>query len=68
MTYRFSSDKLKESPYGADASIDQITARFDETTKKLFRDKKDTSFIQFGSILEKDAEHDIKSGKLKLAG
>ncbi|KAG6902842.1 hypothetical protein C0995_010727 [Termitomyces sp. Mi166 len=46
--------KLKDSKYGTPAALDHITQRFDETTKRLFRDRKDLQFIPFGSPLDKD--------------
>jgi len=45
--------KLKSSKYGTPAALDHITQRFDETTKRLFRERKDLQFIPFGSPLDK---------------
>ena len=47
------TEKLKNSKYGTPDSLDHITKRFDETTKRLFRDSKDMqfdckTFSQFG--------------------
>lgn len=64
----FLEEKLKNSKYGTPDSLDHITRRFDETTKRLFRDKKDTQFIPFGSPLDKDLSVGIRGGQLKLSG
>jgi len=62
------AEKLKGSKYGTSDSIDHITKRFDETTKRLFRDKKDLQFVPFGSPLDKDSSVGIRGGQLKLEG
>jgi hypothetical protein len=64
----FLEEKLKGSKYGTSDSIDHITKRFDETTKRLFRDKKDLQFVPFGSPLDKDLSVGIRGGQLKLEG
>ncbi|KAI0279701.1 hypothetical protein BGY98DRAFT_1089080 [Russula aff. rugulosa BPL654] len=60
--------KLRSSKYGTQDSLEHITKRFDETTKRLFRDKKDTQYVQFGSPLDKDPSVGIRQGQLKLTG
>jgi len=47
------SEKLKHSKYGSADSLDHITRKFDETTKRLFRDRNELQFIPFGSPLDK---------------
>ncbi|KAH7884462.1 hypothetical protein F5I97DRAFT_1937901 [Phlebopus sp. FC_14] len=64
----FFAEKLKNSKYGSPDSIDHITKRFDETTKRLFRDKKDIQWVPFGSPLDKDPTAGIRGGSLKLTG
>jgi hypothetical protein len=64
----FLEKKLQNSKYGTADSLDHITKRFDETTKRLFRDKKDLQFIPFGSPLDKDMPVGIRGGQLKLTG
>ncbi|KAF8917493.1 hypothetical protein CPB85DRAFT_1374267 [Mucidula mucida] len=61
-------EKLKNSKYGTPETLDHITKRFDETTKRLFRVKTQTQFIAFGSPLDKDPAAGIRSGQLKLTG
>ncbi|KAI0316059.1 hypothetical protein OF83DRAFT_1060977 [Amylostereum chailletii] len=60
--------KLKDSKYGKPDSLDHITKRFDETTKRLFRDRKELQYIAFGSPLDKDLSVGIRHGQLKLTG
>ncbi|KAH9068373.1 hypothetical protein EDB83DRAFT_2222622 [Lactarius deliciosus] len=60
--------KLRSSKYGTSDSLEHITKRFDETTKRLFRDKKEPQYVQFGSPLDKDLAAGIRQGQLKLTG
>ncbi|KAI0044928.1 hypothetical protein FA95DRAFT_1583585 [Auriscalpium vulgare] len=60
--------KLSKSKYNAPETLDHITKRFDETTKRLFRDKKDLQYVLFGSPLDKDTSVGVRSGQLKLTG
>ncbi|KAG6832781.1 hypothetical protein H0H92_009399 [Tricholoma furcatifolium] len=60
--------KLRDSKYGTPAALDHITQRFDETTKRLFRDRNELQFIPFGSPLDKDLSVGIRGGQLKLTG
>ena len=60
--------KLEGSFYGTEDHIQQISNRFDETTKKTFRSATDVCLVPFGSTTDRDLEHGIRSGKLKLAG
>lgn len=64
----FFEDKLRSSKYGTPDSLEHITKRFDETTKRLFRDKKEPQYVQFGSPLDKDLAAGIRQGQLKLTG
>ncbi|PFH47841.1 hypothetical protein AMATHDRAFT_151148 [Amanita thiersii Skay4041] len=65
---QFLEEKLKNSRYGTPDALDHITRRFDETTKRLFKDRKDLQFIPFGSPLDKDVAAGIRNGQLKLTG
>lgn len=62
------SVKLKNSKYGTPDSLDHITKRFDETTKRLFRDANEIQFVHFGSPLDKDLNAGIRMGQLRLTG
>ncbi|KAH6912722.1 hypothetical protein BKA70DRAFT_1264772 [Coprinopsis sp. MPI-PUGE-AT-0042] len=64
----FFEQKLKGSQYGTSASLEHITKRFDETTKRLFRDRKDVQFVPFGSPFDKDPAVGIRAGQLRLTG
>ncbi|EJD06533.1 uncharacterized protein FOMMEDRAFT_76543 [Fomitiporia mediterranea MF3/22] len=64
----FLEEKLRTSKYGSPDTLDHITKRFDETTKRLFRDKHEVQYINFGSPLDKDLKVGIRNGNLKLAG
>ncbi|KAK2460282.1 hypothetical protein APHAL10511_007671 [Amanita phalloides] len=65
---KFLEEKLKNSKYGTPDALDHITKKFDESTKRLFRDKKELQFIAFGSPLDKDLSVGIRGGQLKLTG
>lgn len=60
--------KLKNSNYGTPDTVDHITKRFDETTKRLFRGINETQYVPFGSPLDKDPSVGIRSGQLKVTG
>ncbi|OBZ72247.1 hypothetical protein A0H81_07926 [Grifola frondosa] len=64
----FFEEKLKTSKYGTPDSLDHIAKRFDETTKRLFRDNKELQFVPFGSPLDRDMTVGIRGGQLKLTG
>ena len=64
----FIEEKLRTSKYGTPDTLEHITKRFDETTKRLFRDKKEPQYVQFGSPLDKDLAAGIRQGQLKLTG
>jgi len=64
----YHAGKLKNSRYGTPDALDHITRRFDETTKRLFRERKDLQFVPFGSPLDKDPSAGIRGGQLKLTG
>ena len=61
-------EQLENSPYGADDKLEVISKTFDETTKKIFRTRDDVCRVQFGSSADRDNEHGIIEGKLKLEG
>ncbi|KAJ2932470.1 hypothetical protein H1R20_g4610, partial [Candolleomyces eurysporus] len=64
----FFEHKLKGCKYGTPDSLDHITRQFDEKTKRLFRDSKDTQFVPFGSPFDKDPAYGIRNGQLRLTG
>ena len=64
----FQSERLRSSLYNSTEHIKQIASRFDETTKRTFRGSEEYCSIPFGSAMDKDPAHDIRSGRLKLKG
>lgn len=68
LTHKLHPEKLKNSKYGTPDSLDHITKRFDETTKRLFRDNEEVQFVHFGSPFDKDMSVGIRTGQLKLTG
>ncbi|EIN07327.1 hypothetical protein PUNSTDRAFT_136012 [Punctularia strigosozonata HHB-11173 SS5] len=65
---KFFQAKLANSRYGTPDSIDYITRRFDETTKRLFRDPSESQVVAFGSPVDRDPNFDIRNGQLRLVG
>jgi len=41
---------------------------FDKDAKHGFKDSKDSAYIKFGSIRDKDPKFDIRGGQLMLSG
>ncbi|EIN07326.1 hypothetical protein PUNSTDRAFT_136011 [Punctularia strigosozonata HHB-11173 SS5] len=64
----FFQAKLANSRYGTPDNIEHITEKFDETTKKLFRDPFESSVVAFGSPVDRDPKVNIRNGQLRLAG
>ncbi|KAG2132343.1 hypothetical protein DEU56DRAFT_739539, partial [Suillus clintonianus] len=62
----YNAENLKSSKHGTPDSMDHVTKRFDETTNRLFRDKKELQFVPFGSPLDKDLSAGIHGCQLKL--
>jgi len=60
--------KLANSPYGAPEVVEHMADIFDKTTKLRFRNAGDPQYIKFGTIRDKDPEHDIRAGQLKIPG
>ncbi|EIN07325.1 hypothetical protein PUNSTDRAFT_144834 [Punctularia strigosozonata HHB-11173 SS5] len=60
--------KLANSRYGTPDSIDYITRKFDETTKRLFRDPSTSQVVAFGSPVDRDPNFGIRNGQLRLTG
>lgn len=66
---KFLEQKLSGSQqYGNPAMLDHIAKRFDEMTKRLFRNRAEVQYLPFGSPLDKDHSVGIRSGKLRLTG
>ncbi|KAG1804031.1 uncharacterized protein BJ212DRAFT_1571075 [Suillus subaureus] len=61
-------EKLSSSRFGTPDVVQQMTDIFDNTTKLRFRNPEDSSYIKFGAVRDKDPQHDIRNGQLKLSG
>ncbi|KAG1864473.1 hypothetical protein C8R48DRAFT_601941 [Suillus tomentosus] len=64
----FLQEKLSGSHFGTPDIVQQMTDIFDRTTKVRFRNPEDPSYIKFGTLYDKDPQHDIRNGQLKLSG
>ena len=60
--------KLANSRYGTPESIAYTTKRFDETTKRLFRDPSEAQVVAFGSPVDRDPSFGIRNGQLRMTG
>lgn len=60
--------KLANSRYGSADLVHQMKDIFDKTTKLGFRNASDPQVIRFGTVRDKDPEHGIYSGQIKLTG
>jgi hypothetical protein len=60
------SEKLRSSKYDTPDSLDYIVKRFDEMTKRLFRDDKELQFVPFGLPLDRNMNVCIWEGQQKL--
>ncbi len=63
-----STEKLKDSAYGDEKTLDLISHKFDETAKIVFRSMNDTGLVGFGSPRDQDRDHGIRGGRLVLPG
>ncbi|KAG1843333.1 hypothetical protein DFJ58DRAFT_907387 [Suillus subalutaceus] len=61
-------EKLSGSRYGTPDVIQHIIDIFDSTTKLRFCNPEDPAYIKFGTIRDRDPQHDIRNGQLKLSG
>ncbi|KAJ8595459.1 hypothetical protein M405DRAFT_759150 [Rhizopogon salebrosus TDB-379] len=60
--------KLLGSNYSILEMVAQMTSVFDKITKLRFRKPDEPSYVEFGTVCDKDLKYDIRSGQLKLAG
>ena len=63
-----SPELLKASAYGNDEDIKIMLDYFDQSTKPVFKDEKDSSYIKFGSMSCNDPSAKIRRGTLTLSG
>ncbi|TFK78163.1 hypothetical protein K466DRAFT_438595, partial [Polyporus arcularius HHB13444] len=64
----FLKERLQASPYGNDEDIKSMLESFDKSTKPVFKDEKEPSYIKFGAMSCNDAKVNIKRGQLMLSG
>ncbi|TFK63670.1 hypothetical protein BDN72DRAFT_902224 [Pluteus cervinus] len=63
---KYLEEYLSDSPFSRD--VPDIVKCFDKTTKLRFRRTEEPAFIKFGTSRDNDADHNIRSGQLKLKG
>ncbi len=61
-------EKLKDSKYGNDEDIKAMLEYFDKSTKSIFKDATEQSYIKFGSMSCNDPKAKIRRGQLLLSG
>ncbi|KAI0750425.1 hypothetical protein C8Q74DRAFT_1374012 [Fomes fomentarius] len=64
----FLRERLHESAYGNDEDIKTMLDHFDKSTKPVFKDEKEPSYIKFGAMGCNDPKVKIRRGQLQLAG
>ncbi|KAI0668093.1 hypothetical protein C8Q78DRAFT_1081495 [Trametes maxima] len=64
----FLKERLKSSPYGNEEDIKAMMDYFNKSTKPIFKDVKDQSYIRFGSMSCNDPKVKIRRGQLLLSG
>ncbi|KAL4245026.1 hypothetical protein ABKN59_002860 [Abortiporus biennis] len=65
---RYIENKLSSSSFGNSEDINCMMQKFEKAAKPVFKDPKDRSFIQFGSMRDNDKNVGIRSGQLILSG
>ncbi|KAI0708756.1 hypothetical protein C8T65DRAFT_650008 [Cerioporus squamosus] len=65
---KFLKERLQSSAYGNDEDIKSMLDAFDQSTKPVFRDEKDSSYIKFGAMSCNDPKVKIRRGQLLLSG
>ncbi len=61
-------EKLKDSKYGNEEDIKAMLDYFDKSTKPIFKDATEQSYIKFGSMGCNDPKVKIRRGQLLLSG
>lgn len=64
----FPSERLKNSAYGNEEDIKAMLDYFDKSTKPIFKDATEQSYIKFGSMSCNDPKVKIRRGQLLLSG
>ncbi|KAI0318150.1 hypothetical protein OF83DRAFT_1117634 [Amylostereum chailletii] len=58
-------EKLRNSSFGTEASLNSIAHQFDQTAKKRFKGAGDSS-VKFGNVGDNDRDVQIRNGRIKL--
>ncbi|KAH9847715.1 hypothetical protein C2E23DRAFT_484151 [Lenzites betulinus] len=64
----FLQERLKDSAYGNEEDIKAMLDYFDKSTKPVFKDPTEQSYIKFGSMSCNDPKVKIRRGQLLLTG
>ncbi|KAI8977709.1 hypothetical protein BD414DRAFT_580166 [Trametes punicea] len=62
----FLRERLKDSAFGNDEDIKCMIDHFDKSTKPVFKDTDEASYIKFGSMRDSDLNVNIRRGQLML--
>ncbi|KAI0350808.1 hypothetical protein OH77DRAFT_1412306 [Trametes cingulata] len=65
---RYLTERLKDSAYGNEEDIKAMLDSFDKSTKPIFKDATEQSYIKFGSMSCNDPKVKIRRGQLLLTG
>ncbi|KAI0824346.1 hypothetical protein BC628DRAFT_1322650 [Trametes gibbosa] len=65
---QFLRERLRDSAYGNDEDIKSMLEHFDKSTKPVFKDATEPSYIKFGSMRCNDHSVNIRRGQLTLSG
>lgn len=63
-----SSDHLASSAFGNEEDLKLMVESFDKSTKQVFKDEKEPSYIKFGTMKDNDPPVNIRRGQLTLSG
>ncbi|KAI1793699.1 hypothetical protein LXA43DRAFT_1121934 [Ganoderma leucocontextum] len=59
---------LASATFGNEEDIKLMVDRFDQFTKPVFKDERESSYIKFGTMKDNDPAVNISRGQLKLSG
>ncbi|EMD33097.1 hypothetical protein CERSUDRAFT_98705 [Gelatoporia subvermispora B] len=62
------TDKLASSRYANDQDVAEMFKEFDRSTKLVFRNKEEASYIKFGSMRDREPQYHIRNGQIMLTG
>ncbi|RPD55189.1 hypothetical protein L226DRAFT_493295 [Lentinus tigrinus ALCF2SS1-7] len=65
---KFLKETLQSSAYGNDEDIKSMLEYFNDSTKPVFKDERESSYIKFGTMSCNDPQYNIRRGRLTLSG